>query len=247
MGATIDALLKLQRLDLELGAIRQRREKRHRTVRRHKKRSKELEDSVVGMHDQIRHLQVQTDRFELEVKQHDEKISKLRQDLNKAKTNKEYSALLAQINTDKADSSKLENQILAMLGQIDESKTQEEKLKDECRQEAQKSASAEADAKEYEQSTRSQYDKLTRERDAAAEHLAPEIVGTFNRVADRHEGEAMAAIIRVHPKREEYSCSGCNMGLTLEQYNMVQVRDEISMCSSCGRILYIDHTSEALA
>ena len=247
MGATIDALLKLQRLDLELGAIRQRREKRYRTVRRHKKRSKELEESVAGLHDQIIRLQVQTDRFELEVKQHDEKLSKLRQELNKARTNKEYSALLTQINTDKADSSKLENQILALLGQIEEQKAQEEKFKDECRQEAQKCASVEADAKEYEQSTHSQYDELMRDRDAAADHLAPEIVNTFNRVAGRHEGEAMAAVTKVHPKREEYSCSGCNMGLTLEQYNTVQVRDEITICSSCGRILYIDHTSEALA
>jgi predicted nucleic acid-binding Zn-ribbon protein len=42
----------------------------------------------------------------------------------------------------------------------------------------------------------------------------------------------------MHPKRDEYLCSGCNMKVTLEVINALQTRDELQTCKVCGRILY---------
>ena len=62
---------------------------------------------------------VQADRLELELKSNEETISKLRAALNSARTNKEYAAVLTQLNTNKADNSKIETQALELMKDIE--------------------------------------------------------------------------------------------------------------------------------
>ena len=73
------------------------------------------------------------------------------------------------------------------------------------------------------------------------------MLSTFQRACERHDGEAMAIVERVHPKRSEYVCSGCNMSVTLEIVNALQSRDEIQTCQICSRILYIESPASAMA
>jgi DNA-directed RNA polymerase subunit RPC12/RpoP len=61
----------------------------------------------------------------------------------------------------------------------------------------------------------------------------------FERMADKYEGEAMAAIARPNPRREEYVCTSCNMDLVVDLYNRLHTRDEVVFCPSCKRMLYI--------
>jgi predicted nucleic acid-binding Zn-ribbon protein len=39
---------------------------------------------------------------------------------------------------------------------------------------------------------------------------------------------------------EEYNCAGCNMKVTLEIVSALSSRDDIQLCGSCGRILYLE-------
>src|SRR5262249_41228510 len=61
----------------------------------------------------------------------------------------------------------------------------------------------------------------------------------FDRLAERHEGEALSALSKPDPRREEYVCSACNMELVTDVYNKLHSRDELVFCPSCRRILYI--------
>ena len=51
---------------------------------------------------------------------------------------------------------------------------------------------------------------------------------------------AVTEIRKTHPKRDEFVCEGCNVKVTLEMVNSLQTRDEIQVCHSCGRILFLD-------
>ena len=50
----------------------------------------------------------------------------------------------------------------------------------------------------------------------------------------------MAPVTKLHPKREEYACTGCNLNVTLEVVNVLHKGDELQLCSSCGRVLYLE-------
>ena len=61
----------------------------------------------------------------------------------------------------------------------------------------------------------------------------------FDRLADRFEGEALAAIAKPDRRAEEYCCTACNLDLVRDVYNRLHTRNEIVFCPSCRRILYI--------
>ena len=66
-----------------------------------------------------------------------------------------------------------------------------------------------------------------------------DIIEQFNRLAERYDGEAMASITKPHPRREEYSCSACNMDIVPDIYNRLHSRDAVVHCPSCRRMLFI--------
>jgi hypothetical protein len=82
-------------------------------------------------------------------------------------------------------------------------------------------------------------DRLQPVRDEAADAVPARARDLFERIADRYEGEAMAAIARPNPRNEEYVCTACHISLVPDLYNRLHVRDEPMLCPSCGRLLYI--------
>src|SRR5262245_29074478 len=112
MRSTLRALQTLQQVELQLRALRNKIDGKDRSVRAALKRLERVRQDVAAKHEEIRRSQASTAQLELDVKSHDAEITRLREALNRSKTNKEYAAILTQINTDKAGNSKLEDRIL---------------------------------------------------------------------------------------------------------------------------------------
>jgi len=243
MGATLDALQRLQEIETQLRSVREQIESKRRSVQTHKRRLVSLERQITEVHDLIRKAQAEADRLELQRKTQEEHITRLREMLNRARTNKEYAAILTQLNTDKASTLKLEDAVLSALGRVDGLKKQEADLraslqKDQARAGEVAQSAAELDARLSQELT-----GLELQRQEAAGSIPPEALNMFERACERHEGEAMAAVEQVHPKRAEYTCGGCNMSVPLETINALQSRDVVRPCETCLRILYLDTTA----
>ena len=243
MGATLDALHRLQIIEDQLRSVRDQIESKLQAVRIHQRRLRTLESNTTDVHQEIRQAQANADRLDLDRKTHDEHIAHLRETLNKAKTNKEYAAVLTQLNTDKAAALKIEDQVLASLNRIDELKKQEAEHRTSLEREKARLAEVEQASQELEATLSSQLQELEQQREAAADEIPPEALHMFERARDKHEGEAMAIVEQPHPRRAEYNCSGCNMSVTLETVNALQSRDEVRMCQTCSRILYLEAPS----
>ncbi|MCK5172083.1 MAG: hypothetical protein KAR47_01755, partial [Planctomycetes bacterium] len=170
-------------------------------------------------------------------KTRDDHIAKYRARLNMAKTNKEYSAILTELNTSKADNSKVESQMIDLMKnieaddadcieiqkQIDE---QKEKL-DELRK------STEGKTTELEK----EVEDVQAEWDQAADGVPQDTLTVFKRVAETYDGEAMAYVELQDEKAQVYTCDGCFMSLPTEIVNQLMTKDEIMRCTSCTRIL----------
>jgi len=83
-------------------------------------------------------------------------------------------------------------------------------------------------------------DRLTTERSQIGAGIEPNAMVTFDRTAQRHEGEAMAPVVKLRAKGDEWACGGCNLKITLDMVNALATRDEVRLCGACGRILYIE-------
>ena len=63
----------------------------------------------------LREQRSQSAQFDLDLKTRDEKIEKLRAQQQTANTNREYQAFLVEINTEKLDKAKVEEQLLQLM------------------------------------------------------------------------------------------------------------------------------------
>lgn len=240
MGATLDALHRLQSIERQLSTFKQQLANKQRNVEAHTRRVAALDEDIQKQREELRRQQMEADRLEVERRGREDGIAKLRVSLNSAKTNKEYAAILTRINTDKADNAKLEDKILQLLTRVDELRKVAQELQAQRDQEAQRLAKVQEELSQSRAAIQVQIEQLQARRAEAAAQVPPSALRIFERVAGRNNGEAMALIDRPDPRHEEWICQGCNMTVTLEQVNALRTRDEVQQCHVCGRILYLE-------
>ncbi|HUT31534.1 MAG TPA: C4-type zinc ribbon domain-containing protein [Sedimentisphaerales bacterium] len=245
MGPILNGLIKLQSVENRLRAAKAKLAKCRRNVIIQENQVRSLQNNLEAKKEEIQLTKVQSDRLELELKTKDETIAKLRASLNAAKTNKEYAVLLTQLNTTKADNSKIENQILELMKDIeaDEAECRElERQKDEQRDKLEQiRKDSEQVAERYEAEIRDIQD----EWNVASETVKSESLQVFKRVAETYDGEALAVIEPHEGRTETYTCGGCFMGITAETVNLLLMKDDIIRCPNCTRILVLSGSFES--
>jgi len=240
MGQILEALLRLQSIERQLAEVKDRLRRRSAAVQAQQAQVDQYQQELQALHDEAQSRQKGADAVELELREREEQVARLRQSLNKAKTNKEYAAILTQINTLKADNSKLEEEALRHMQAAEEIRARGEQVRERI-------AQAESQLEEVKRTSAEEVARLEKmlaelrqRREEAAEEVPSEPLRTFERIASTHEGDAMAAIVIVGKKPPyEYVCAGCNMSITAEHANALRTRDELRFCDCCGRILYL--------
>lgn len=240
MGATLEALRALQELQSKLTLVHHSEESKRRDVQAKQRKVDGWKEKLGAFEERRLAHQQKIDGVDLEIKSREQSITKLREDLNKSKTNREYATVLTALNTDKADVSRMETLTLEYMGQIDDLRGEQTDCQTEHDKAVQRAEKATRVLDEYLASTAEKRAQLQREYDHAAEAVAPEALRRFTRAAEHHDGEGLAPVTKANPKGKEYSCGTCNMTVTLEQLNALKSRDEIQSCNGCGSILYLD-------
>jgi len=187
--------------------------------------------------------------IETEIGSIDSRIEHLRDELNKAVNDKQYSALLAEMNTIKEHRKAFEDEELIEMTaaeELDLSATDITQRQEE-RKKVMKVAKKELGVRKSE--IAEQLAELETERATAAAIIPDSVLDEFDSLADDYDGEAMAAIEIIDLKRREYSCTSCSLRLPLDSItSMLGNKEGIVKCVSCDRILYLEAESrEAIA
>ncbi len=239
MGPTNVALVKLFEAEVRLREAQGNLDGASRSVRLLERRVKDLTERVVAGQALVRQNQTQYAQLDLEIKTREAHIEKLRDQQQNAKNHKEYQTFLTEINTEKIDKSKLEDEALAVMGQVETSQKDLADLNAQLDGETKKLDDTRIQLSGRLSELQGEVERLQPLRDAAAKALPASAVHMFERLADRHDGEAMAAVTRPSRRVEEYSCGACHMGLVVNIYNRLHARDEIVTCPNCHRLLFI--------
>ncbi|HNQ21860.1 MAG TPA: hypothetical protein PKK06_02075 [Phycisphaerae bacterium] len=240
MGQILDALHQLQAIELKIAAIRRTEAGKTRRVQTYKRQVAAADTQFAEHRKAVRERQLRLDQLNLEVAARDQNIQKQRDALGRAKTNKEYAAILAAINTTKADNSKLESTALELMDDIQSLKSATVHMEEEKTALLARVADAEREAQAYRDEVAAELARLEGEREECATGIGPELLQTFSRLAEHHDGEALAPVQEANRKRTEYICGGCNMTIALEIVNVLKSSEEIRFCHVCGRILYLE-------
>ena len=239
MGAVLESLLVLQEVELQIVDIRRQLAAKERSVQRQAAKLQAAEEALAAQREELRRSQIQMDELDMDLKSRNAHVAKLRENLNTVRTNKEYAAVLSQLNNEKADVTRLETRAYELLSAVEAKKKALTEHQDQVQQEVQRLSNIEHQLAQAQGSFTDRLAALERQRETACQILDAKTLELFNRISERYEGEVMARVSQVHPRRQEYLCEGCNMALAAERANLLMIRDDVITCDNCGRILHI--------
>lgn len=196
--------------------------------------------------DQVKHAQAKANTFERQAQDLDERVAHLREQMTQVKNNKEYSALLVEVNTIKLDKGKVEEQALVQMTQVEDLTAQLGAVQEKLVEQRKLLAGALAEVQEHEAEVGQSLREASAERDQAAALIPLDLRQVFSRLAASYDGEAMAGVIEENRRTMEYTCGGCYMSIPAEKVNALYTKPEqITFCPNCGRALYLGEELKA--
>ena len=160
------------------------------------------------------------------------KRSKAETRLYEVKTNKEYSAVLAEIEEIKQEKARLEEEILALM------ETQERLASDVREADAQlkarerEGAQEEATVREQLRAVESELEVVRAERRSLAAQVPAALLASYEKILKARGGLAMAQALPAP------ICAGCRMSIRPQAMQEIRAQSQLITCESCGRYLY---------
>lgn len=170
----------------------------------------------------------------------DARSATLREQMNNAKTNKEYKAFLTELNTYKVDRDKLETTALEHMGKVDELRKKIEELDAQVTERTKLRGVADEERGKRSAEIRDRVAELQSQRVDLAGQLPTETLKNYERLRRDRGDEAMAPLEEHDRKRLEYTCGSCMMALPVEIVSALLATGKITNCVSCGCILYLE-------
>lgn len=236
LKAQINNLVQLQTIDSEIYALKYEKESKPEEIKTLQASFEEKKQRLASLEKNSLDLQKQKKDKELDLTSKEESMKKLQIQLYQLKTNKEYQAMLKEIENMKADASVIEDKVLELLDQMD-------KIKIDIDREKQKLKEGEKIFNEQKQKIEGRLkeidDRLAQleaQRKQITPGIEPKILAQYERILLNRDG---LAIVNV----KNNSCQGCNLFVPHQVINLIKMYDRIVTCEVCNRILYINEAT----
>lgn len=189
--------------------------------------------------EEIDTLQKNRKAIESEVQGENDHMAKAKTKLPAVKTNKEYTAVLVEVDAFKERVTRLEDKELEIMEVLEEKQKKIPAIEKNCKDE-------EAHFQEYKAKKDGELDRMTKEMDpliAKRESVISQIdkvmVQRYEKVAKSRGGQAVVSL-------PENICQGCFQHILPQMVIDIKVGESIHQCSSCLCFLYFEEVSEAV-
>jgi len=168
---------------------------------------------------------------EKDVAMHQGRLSKFREQAMSVKTNQEYHAIQKEIEFAQTEMKAAEDAVLEKMLEGDDltagvKRAEADLAAEQKKVDAEKKAIA-GEAGEL----KAALEKLAAERADVVRALTPQVLATFELVANRRNGVAIA-------EARNGICTICHVRLRPQVFNNILRNDQIIQCDSCNRIMY---------
>ncbi len=176
-------------------------------------------------------LKAQRAESESRIKKLNEGMVKTREKMLEVKNNKEYQAMLKEIETAEKAKGDIETQIIALMEEMDKLsllvKQDEETLTQALAKHESERKIIEADLNAVDADTIT----WTEKRLSLQDSLPADLLAQYERVKKRNNGIGVISVWKA-------VCNGCQMKIPPQMYNELQRSSELLSCPNCNRIIY---------
>ena len=190
-----------------------------------------IKSSLQRKKDRLKELDVELHKREVDISQLDGKVDSLKDQLFLVTNNKQYDALMKEIDHLKERKSASENETIELLDEKEKLVKDVESMESELtglsedlserRQKLETAISESADEKSI----------LEKEKQAKKDKIDVNIISVYNRVMDARDGLAVVPIVGS-------GCGGCGAHIPPQTLTEVRAKTGIHRCDICGRFLY---------
>jgi predicted nucleic acid-binding Zn-ribbon protein len=229
----MNLLKDLQEIDQEISAIEATRKGYRDELDAFTADATRVQEMLDQLNDEVAVLQQAEAELQQDLLKERDNVVRVEARLPEIQTQKEYVAVLKEIDVAKKANKEIEEQMAA--------KQQEIKVLEEDRQEKEGELAAiqeKAEARGEELKTLLDESeevllKRTQTRESVAAELPTSLLRKYHTLFQRRGGLALALA-------KNGACLGCNMQLPPQQYNKLLKVTEIQSCPHCNRILYVE-------
>jgi predicted nucleic acid-binding Zn-ribbon protein len=170
-------------------------------------------------------------KLEGDIQLHEQKISKLKDQMLQAKTNEQYRAFQHEIEYIEKEIRKAEDRILELMSESEPLEVNVKKAEAALKEEKQLVEAEKARARERTAVDQTQLGEHRAERKEVLEKLPRSTVVTYDRIRKKWNGLTIAEAI-------DGRCSACQIVLRPQYLQDLKRGEELMLCESCGRFLY---------
>ncbi|OPY87709.1 MAG: putative zinc ribbon domain protein [Syntrophus sp. PtaU1.Bin208] len=240
MNKHLSALIALQELDTEARKLNNQKnglplrlsqleEANTKSILEFAENKKKYDD-ILAQHKEL----------ESKLKKGSDALSKAKDRLGEVKTNKEYQAMLKEIETVETKNSEIETEILCLLEEIDKSK---EILKEQEKIKEQQDHQYEIQTQKIKRDIDTLDEKIlinSQQLQKLMESIPRDLTKRYEMIKALNNGTAVASVWKS-------VCGGCHMNIPPQLYNELQKTDELFSCPNCSRIIYWQNKEESEA
>lgn len=230
MRGHLEKLAALQVVDLRIQKMEKEREEIPQRLALLEEDFKKEESKAIAQRAELEKLQKERRHKERELEDEIARIKKTEARVFEIKTNKEYQAVMKEIENAKKLNHQREEEVLALLEKIEEMQkylTKVEKNLEARREEYQHQV---AELKRRMASFELEMAEELRHRQEKEKEIPPDLLQKYHRISERRQG---LAIVKV----QNGTCQACFMNIRPQLFIELQKQESLIVCPNCSRIL----------
>ncbi|MDL1969942.1 MAG: C4-type zinc ribbon domain-containing protein [Candidatus Desulfofervidaceae bacterium] len=224
-------LIKLQELDLQITQISQKMKTEPEALLTLKQELAKAQEELAEAQKELAEKEKIKKDAEWELEECENRIKKSKQKMLEVKTNKEYQALLTEIDELEKMSSEWEEKILVALEEIEKAKKNVAEREKKVKELEQRLSEAKKRLESAFTNLKKELVELRKKREEMVQTVPEDLLRRYDFIRERRNGRAVVAV-------DAEVCEGCNMHIPPQQYNELLRSDKFMTCPTCQRIIY---------
>lgn len=236
MRAQLERLVALQIVDLKIQEMERVKEEIPQRIASLEEEFRKEEESVQAERTELEKLQKERPQKEKDLEEEIDRVKKAEARVFEIKTNKEYQAVLKEIDNAKKLNRQREEEILGILERLEDMQNhlgKGEKSLEARRREYQRQV---AELKQKAASFNEEMAGEVRQREKQEKAIPQDLLSKYHMLLEKRQGVAVARVING-------ACQACNMNLRPQLYIELQKQDTLIACPNCNRILFWENGS----
>ena len=231
MREALRLLIELQKIDTEVNKINLKKKDLPLQLAK-------LEEAFAAFKGAMQETESRLEEANKRHKETEEKLKKAVESLRKAKdrlhevkTNKEYNAVLKEIEGMEKKNGEIEEMIIGLLDEIDAGRAAVKTKTAELANEQSRYEAKRNDLQREIESISSDLQQRVEKREVLRKNIPPDLVKKYETILNIRRGLAVVSVWNE-------VCDGCHMNIPPQMYNELYESDELFMCPHCNRIIY---------